>query len=115
MNMDTNFSYYKKNNNLLYDIPVFISQPEILIDTSIYNNNNTDNSIYNNNNNNNTIYNKDNMIKISDQFIRDLSMYGYKTNNNEFFNNYNSNNNFKIIISILSFILFIYILFSFFC
>jgi hypothetical protein len=107
--MDTNFSYYKKNGNFLYDIPVFISQPQILSDTSIYNNNN----------NNNDIFSKYDMINIDDRFIRDLSMYGYKLDNKvkEFFDNSNniSNNNFKILIMITSFILFIYILFSFFC
>ena len=103
--MDTNFSYYKKNGNFLYDIPVFISQSQILSDTSI--------------NNNNDNFNKYDMINIDDRFIRDLSMYGYKLDNKvkEFFDNSNniSNNNFKILIMIASFILFIYILFSFFC
>lgn len=105
MNMDTNYSYYKKNGNLLYDIPVFISQPQILSDASILSNID--------------IFNKYNMINIDDKFIRDLSMYGYKLDNKtkEFFVNSNniSNNNFQILIMIASFILFIYILFSCFC
>jgi Kef-type K+ transport system membrane component KefB len=97
MNINTDFSYYKKNNNLLYDIPVFISSPEILSDTSI---------------NYNILSKEYNKINISDKFIRDLSMYGY-ININEFFDN--SNNNFQILIIVMSFILFIYIIFSFFC
>jgi hypothetical protein len=101
--MDTNFSYYKKNGNLLYDIPVFISEPEILTSTSILN---TDDK-----------FNKYNNINIDEAFIRDLSMYGYEIHNekNEFFDNPININSQIIIISIISFILFIYILFSFFC
>jgi hypothetical protein len=65
--MTTDFSYLKKNNNLLYDIPVFISVPQLLNDYSL--------NLQN--------YNK---IDISDKFLRDLSMYDYK-NFNEFFEN----------------------------
>ena len=98
------FSYYKKNGNLLYDIPVFISEPQILSDTTIFGNTN--------------FFSKYNMIDINEKFIRDLSMYGYKANNEttEFFDNSNNiSNNFQILIMIISFILFIYVLFSFFC
>jgi len=99
MNMDTNFSYHKQNNDLLYDIPVFISSPQILSTSSL-------------SNNYDSLSNKYNSIKISEKFIRDLSMYDYH-NFNEFFSN--SNNNYQILIIIISFILFIYIIFSFFC
>jgi hypothetical protein len=99
MNIDTDFSYYKKNNDLLYDIPVFISSPELLLDRS------TDND-------NDILSKKYNKINISDEFIRDLSMYGY-TNINEYFDN--SNNNYQLLIIVISFTLFIYIIFSFFC
>jgi hypothetical protein len=81
MNITTDFSYLKKNNNLLYDIPVFISVPQLLNDYSL--------NLQN--------YNK---IDISDKFLRDLSMYDYK-NFNEFFENNNANNRWLIYILIV--------------
>ena len=61
MNINTDFSYYKKNNNLLYDIPVYISFPEIIYDNSIYNDGN--------------LSKKYNKINFDEKFLRNLSMY----------------------------------------
>lgn len=96
MNINTDFSYYKKNNDLLYDIPVFISPNQLLIDSSVVNKSYKLKE-YNN-------------INISDKFIRDLSMYDYKTFN-EFFENKTLNNRYLILgftfIVFIVFILFI--------